>query len=100
MIINEEIYGNIATVYHRSQTPPDKFKEILEKNEWKSGIGAGNLYGPGLYTVFTKSSNNRGYGKYLYKMHVKGIKNFFIFLPEVYNKVWGTKKSYDEMIAD
>ena len=100
MIINEEIYGNIATVYHRSQTPPDKFKEILEKNEWKSGIGAGNLYGPGLYTVFTKSSNNRGYGKYLYKMHVKGIKNFFIFLPEVYNKVWGTNKSYDEMIAE
>ena len=79
MIINEEVYGNIATVYHRSQTPPDRFKEILEKNEWKSGIGAGNLYGPGLYTVFTKSSNNRGYGKYLYKMHVKGIKNFFIF---------------------
>ena len=100
MIINEEIYGNIATVYHRSQTPPDKFKEILEKNEWKSGIGAGNLYGPGLYTVFTKSSNNKWYGKYLYKMHVKGIKNFFIFLPEVYNKVWGTNKSYDEMIAE
>ena len=33
MIINEEVYGNIATVYHRSQTPPDIFKEILEKNE-------------------------------------------------------------------
>ena len=100
MIINEEVYGNIATVYHRSKTPPDKFKEILEKNEWKSGIGAGNMYGPGLYTVFTKSSNSRGYGEYLYKMHVKGIKNFFIFLPEVYNKVWGTNKSYDEMIAE
>lgn len=100
MIINEEVYGNIATVYHRSQTPPDKFKEILEKNEWKSGVGAGNMYGPGLYTVFTKSSNNRSYGKYLYKMHVKGIKNFFIFLPEIYNKVWGTNKSYDEMIAE
>lgn len=100
MIINEEVYGNIATVYHRSQTPPDKFKEILEKNEWKSGEGFGNMYGPGLYTVFTKSSNNRSYGKYLYKMHVKGIKNFFIFLPEIYNKVWGTNKSYDEMIAE
>lgn len=100
MIINEEVYGNIATVYHRSQTPPDKFKEILEKNEWKSGVGAGNMYGPGLYTVFTKSSNNKSYGKYLYKMHVKGIKNFFIFLPEIYNKVWGTNKSYDEMIAE
>ena len=58
------------------------------------------MYGPGLYTVFTKSSNNRSYGKYLYKMHVKGIKNFFIFLPEIYNKVWGTNKYYDEMIAD
>lgn len=58
------------------------------------------MYGPGLYTVFTKSSNNKLYGKYLYKMHVKGIKNFFIFLPEVYNKVWGTNKSYDEMIAE
>ena len=58
------------------------------------------MYGPGLYTVFTKSSNNSSYGKYLYKMHVKGIKNFFIFLPEIYNKVWGTNKSYDEMIAE
>ena len=100
MIINEEVYGNIATVYHRSQTPPDIFKEILEKNEWKSGVGAGNMYGPGLYTVFTKSSNKRSYGEYLYKIHVKGIKNFFIFLPEIYNKVWGTNKSYDEMIAE
>ena len=84
MIINEEIYGNIATVYHRSQTPPDRFKEILEKNEWKSGIGFGNLYGPGLYTVFTKSSNNRGYGKYLYKMHVKGELKISLYFYQKY----------------
>lgn len=100
MILNEEIYGNIGTVYHRSKSTPENIQEWLEKNEWKSGAGAGNLYGPGLYTVFTKSSNSKGYGEYLYRIHIKGIKNFFIFLPEVYNKVWGTNKSYDEMIAE
>ena len=100
MILNEEIYGNIGTVYHRSRSTPENIQKWLEKNEWMSGAGAGNLYGPGLYTVFTKSSNSKGYGDYLYKIHIKGIKNFFIFLPEVYNKVWGTNKSYDEMIAE
>ena len=100
MLLNEEIYGNIGTVYHRSKSTPENIAKWLEKNEWKSGAGAGNLYGPGLYTVFTKSSNSKGYGDYLYKIHIKGIKNFFIFLPEVYNKVWGTNKSYDEMIAE
>ena len=73
MIINEEVYGNIATVYHRSQTPPDIFKEILEKNEWKSDIGVGNMYGPGLYTVFTKSSN---IGKHQYDA-LKSVKTYF-----------------------
>ncbi len=53
-----------------------------------------------MYTVFTKSSNSKGYGEYLYRIHIKGIKNFFIFLPEVYNKVWGTNKSYNEIIAE
>ena len=100
MILNEEIYGNIATVYHRSKTPPDKFKEILEKRQWKSGSGAGNLYGFGLYTVFTLSDNSSSYGSYLYKLHVKGIKNFYIFLPDVYNKVWGTNKTYEEIIEE
>jgi len=100
MILNEEIYGNIGTVYHRSKSTPENITKWLEKNEWKSGAGAGNLYGPGLYTVFTKSSNNKGYGEYLYRIHIKGIKNFFIFLPEVYNKVWGTNKSYNEIIAE
>lgn len=100
MLINEEIYGNLATVYHRSSSRPEDMVKWLEKGEWKSGAGAGNLYGPGLYTVFSLSSNNSTYGNFLYKIHVKGIKNFFIFLPEVYNKVFGTGFDYDQIIAE
>ena len=100
MILNEEIYGNIATVYHRSKTNSRDFKRIFEKRQWKSGSGAGNLYGFGLYTVFTLSDNSKSYGNYLYKLHVKGIKNFYIFLPDIYNKVWGTNKTYEEIIEE
>lgn len=100
MILNEEIYGNIGTVYHRSRSDPKSFTGYLEKGEWQSGSNAGNMYGLGLYTVFSLESNQSFYGSYLYKLHVKGIKNFYIFLPKIYNKVWGTNKSYDEMIAE
>lgn len=100
MLINEEIYGNLATVYHRSRSRPEDMVKWLEKGEWKSGAGAGNLYGPGLYTVFSLSSNSSTYGNFLYKIHVKGIKNFFIFLPEIYNKVFGTNLDYDQIIEE
>lgn len=100
MLINEEIYGNLASVYHRSRNKPEDIVKWLEKGEWKSGTGAGNMYGLGLYTVFTLSSNSKTYGSYLYKIHVKGIKNFFIFLPEIYNKVFGTNFDYDRIIAE
>ena len=66
ILLNEEIYGNIGTVYHRSRSTPENITKWLEKNEWQSGAGAGNLYGRGLYTVFTKSSNSKGYGEYIH----------------------------------
>lgn len=100
MILNEEIYGNMATVYHRSRTKPDEFDKLLKNNLWKSGSAAGNLYGLGLYTVFSLSSNKKSYGDYVYKFHVKGIKDFYIFLPDVYNKVWNTNLDYDEIVAE
>ena len=100
MILKEEIYGNMATVYHRSNTEPEKFDNLLKKSLWQSGRGAGNLYGLGLYTVFSLSSNNNAYGYYVYKFYIKGIKNFYIFLPDIYNKVWGTTLSYDEIVAE
>jgi len=86
-IINEEIYGNLGTVYHCSKSKPEDITNWLETGIWKSGSGAGNFYGPGLYTVFNFNSHNTSYGDNIYKFHVKGIKNFFIFLPDVYNKV-------------
>ena len=100
MILSEEIYGNIGTVYHRSRSEPKKLLSFLENNQWKSGSGAGNMYGSGLYTVFDIQSQNNFYGDYLYKFHIKGIKNFFIFLPEVYNHVWGTNYDEKQIIAE
>ena len=99
-IINEEIYGNLGTVYHCSQNKPEDITKWLETGTWKSGSGAGNLYGPGLYTVFNFNSHNTNYGDNIYKFHVKGIKNFFIFLPDVYNKVWNKNFNYDQIIDE
>lgn len=99
-IINEEIYGNLGTVYHCSQNKPEDITKWLETGIWKSGSGAGNLYGPGLYTVFNFNSHNTDYGDNIYKFHVKGIKNFFIFLPDVYNKVWNKNFNYDQIIDE
>ena len=100
MILAEEIYGNIGTVYHRSRTEPKKFLGFLENNQWKSGSGAGNLYGAGLYTVFNIHDQNGAYGDYLYKLHLKGLKNFYIFLPDVYNHIWGTNYDEEQMLAE
>lgn len=68
----ERVYGAQAFVYHGSKLPPEKFAEILVNNEFKPGLGAGSVYGRGLYTVYDDSQNSatqKGeYGNYIYKL--------------------------------
>ena len=88
-VLNEEIYGAMATVYHGSPASPRKFLKLLKNKEYRSQRG---FYGKGLYTVWEMDDQISGgfYGKYLYKMNVK-LYGFLIFDEEVCKKVY--KKS-------
>jgi hypothetical protein len=84
-ILLEKVYGNKATVYHRTKIK-DLFK-LLFSDGFKSGTGA--MYGNGIYTTYlpTKriSVNTRLYGKVQVKFAVDLI-DFFIFDWTQYNK--------------
>ena len=88
-VLNEEVYGAMATVYHGSTASPRKFLKLLKKKDFRSERG---YYGKGLYTVFEMDKHISGgfYGEYLYKMNVK-LYGFLIFDEEVCKKVY--KKS-------
>lgn len=67
------IYGKLATVYHGSHTPPNQFIDIWKSGDFKPGLGAGQMHGPGLYTVFERGHNKTfkgDYGPYIYKFAV------------------------------
>ena len=89
-LLQEEILGNIAVVYHRSST--DDFQNIFKQKDLQFGRGAGSMYGKGLYTVYTLESttNNNDakkiYGNFIYKFKAS-IYNMFIFDFPVYQKV-------------
>jgi len=120
MIIKlSKVYGSIASVYSGSQTPPfvylnkEQDKIISEKQRddliepfatedlgfvqmWKSlsytsGLGKGNLYGPGLYTVFDldKSKNTKSgeYGPFVYKFAVN-LNDYLIFDKDIADIVY------------
>lgn len=75
---SEDIYGNLATVYHRT-----KFSDLINA-VYTSGFkpGSGDMYGKGFYSTYELVSQERAqmkdYGKIVVKFSVK-IKNFFIF---------------------
>lgn len=92
-LINEEIYGNIATVYHRCNNINTTLNALKNKN-WKGGSSTGEMYGHGVYTCFQPSklvkldaTSNTMYGDYVIKFALKGIENFFIFDYNIYKKL-------------
>ena len=90
MLINEKVYGNIATVYHRA--PSDEIVDIIKSNGYRFGGGAGWLYGPGVYTVYELESTLTEYplmyGDYIIKNKLKVI-DFLIFDPIEAKKIYG-----------
>jgi hypothetical protein len=99
LLLKEEVYGTIATVYHGSTQPPEEFLKIFETGDassyastsWKAGKGAGSLYGHGLYSVWMKTSHQTfkgNYGEWIYKLKVN-LHGFIIFDEEVCKKVYG-----------
>jgi len=76
-----EIYGRLATVYTGGKTLPDDFKKQLTSGNFITGLGAGNMYGPGIYSVYNKKVYNTfagSYGSYIYKLAIDTT-GFFSF---------------------
>lgn len=68
-----EIFGRLATVYTATNTEPNDFQELLSSGKFVTGLGAGNIYGPGIYAVYDKEKYytfTGDYGKYIYKLAV------------------------------
>lgn len=90
VLLQEEVFGAQAFVYHGSTTPPEKFLDYLLKDTFTPGEGAGSAYGRGLYTVYDLqgTGTDRGaYGKYLYKLKVN-LYGFIIFDPDIAKLVY------------
>jgi hypothetical protein len=101
LLLKEEVYGTIATVYHGSKQPPEEFLKLFETGDlsnykstgWAPGQGVGSSYGHGLYSVWIKTNHQTfkgGYGNWVYKLKVN-LHGFIIFDEDVCQKVY--KKS-------
>ena len=90
MLLNEEVYGAQAVVYHGSKAPPDVFVPALLNDTFEPGMGDGAMYGKALYCVYdlggTKTEKG-DYGKYIYKFKVN-LYGFICFDPEVAQLVY------------
>ena len=79
---NETIYGNIATVYHRT----DSFDLIKDMIAGKKFIpGDGKTYGKGMYSTFDfknaitdNGPSTKKYGMYIIKFKISNLSNYLI----------------------
>lgn len=99
-VIKEELFGGtIATVYHQTALPPQRFQEILEKDQFRGTIG---VYGRGLYA--TLSPNNRvlagnAYGEYTYRCKVN-LHGYIIFSKAIVSRIYGATFDPLQQIKD
>lgn len=67
-----------------------------------TGDNGGNMYGPGVYNVYTLKSSNekaRGYGKYIVKSYLLGgWKDFLVFNIDMAKEVYGSEWEIDKQI--
>lgn len=91
-LLTEEVFGKQAFVYHGSKTQPETLGPNLINDLFAPGLGAGGLYGHGLYTIYEpdRSSNTftEIYGEYLYKLKVN-LYGCIIFDADPCKKVYG-----------
>lgn len=94
-----EIFGRLATVYTGSNTEPDDFQELLSSGKFVTGLGTGNIYGPGIYAVYDKEKYytfTGDYGKYIYKLAVDTT-GFFSFNTGAIKRLYPSLSKYFEM---
>ena len=73
LILQEQVFGAQAFVYHGSRAAPKDFLPLLLQDKFRPGVAAGSMYGKGLYTVYDLESGITGkgsYGEYIYKLKV------------------------------
>jgi hypothetical protein len=114
-LLNEEVFGKMAFVYHGSNSPPAEMVKLLkaskkldqspegisgdeqsseedpEEEEFMPGSGAGAAYGKGLYAVYDLEGTQTAdgsYGQYIYKLAVN-FDGFISFDPEATLKTYG-----------
>jgi len=85
-LLNEEVYGNLATVYHRTS-----YKNLI-KSIYTKGFkpGVGTAYGKGFYATYDLESQEKdemavSYGDFVVKF-VISTNNFFFFEYEEFAK--------------
>lgn len=101
VLLNEEVFGAQAFVYHGSFSPPAEFLDYLLKNEFEAGSGAGAAYGKGLYTVYNLqgTQTEKGeYGDFVYKLKIN-LYGFIIFDPDIAKLVYKKELSPSEQAA-
>lgn len=89
-LLNEEVFGAQAFVYHGSRTGPEKFLPMFLEDKFDPGRGAGSMYGRGLYTVYDLKGTNTesgGYGPFIYKFKIN-LNGFIIFDSDVARLVY------------
>jgi len=90
-LLLEEVYGAQATVYHGTEAPPQVLIQALLDDTFNPGVGAGSLYGKGLYAVHklegTKTESG-DYGPHILKLKVK-LDDYIIFDRDVATRVYG-----------
>jgi hypothetical protein len=97
-LLQEEVFGAQAFVYHGSDTPPNILVPALLNDEFTPGTGAGDLYGKGLYTVYDLSKSQTGngrYGKFIYKIKVN-LNDFLSFDPEITKLIYKSDLSLED----
>jgi hypothetical protein len=95
--VNEEIYGKLATAYHR--TNAGGMKALMRGQIYKDPRST--MYGPGVYMTYDLESqlNPRMvsiYGNYLIKNRVN-LENFLIFDKNIIQRVYGVRDFSEQM---
>jgi len=89
-LLLEEVYGAQAVVYHGTKADPLTLIDALLKDKFTPGVGAGAMYGKGLYTVYdpNEARTMEGYyGDHVIKLKVN-LYGYIIFDPDVALRVY------------
>ena len=88
-------------VYHGTEPTAEEGISKLGFERFFTGSRGGNMYGAGIYSTYilsTKGQNARGaYGKLMFKLKVKSLKDFIIYDPNIAMKVYGTTNVEDQL---